>query len=119
MFLLSRKLATVGGCAGLLCMLDACATSGGAGGVAPAVTPAMLGAAGGASLEKLNEGRKIFAGPCISCHQADPIQKYSVSEWEKVVAQMAGRAKLDESRRSALLAYLSAARQSVATRGTD
>ncbi len=107
------KLAVTVVCSTLFCMLAGCAMLGSSEGVvAPAVTPAMLGSAGGVSFEKLNEGRKIFAGPCISCHQADPIQRYSLPEWEKVVDKMAGRAKLDESRRTVLLAYLRAARLS-------
>lgn len=77
--------------------------------IAPPVTPAMVSAAGGVSAATLEEGRRIFAGPCTSCHAADPVSRYSVPEWRAVVDDMAPRAKLDPARRAALLAYIVAA----------
>ena len=41
--------------------------------VAPPVTAAVVGASGGASGATLEEGRRIFAGACTSCHAADPV----------------------------------------------
>ena len=86
---------------------EGCASSGN---VAPAVTPAMVNAAHGASAQKLSEGRRIFTGPCASCHAPDLIGKYSLSEWHAAVVEMASRAKLDSDARAALLAYISAAK---------
>lgn len=87
---------TVGGCAST-------------GSIAPPVTPAMVGAARGASAETLEEGRRIFAGPCTACHVADPVSEYSPAEWHRVVEEMAPRTKLDPTRKAALLAYITAA----------
>ncbi len=78
--------------------------------IAPPVTPAMAVAAHGASVETLNEGRRIFVGPCASCHAPDPLEKRSLGEWRAAVDEMAPRAKLDVNRRTALLAYITAAR---------
>jgi hypothetical protein len=74
--------------------------------VAPPVTPAMTGH--GASLAMLNEGRRVFAGPCTACHTADPVSKHGLAEWHDIVDDMAPRAKLDLTRRAALLAYITA-----------
>jgi mono/diheme cytochrome c family protein len=82
------------------------------------VTPAMVSAARGVSAETLNEGRRIFAGPCTACHAADPVSKYSLAEWRTAVDEMAPRAKLDPSRRAALFAYITAAKAADATRST-
>ena len=70
----------------------------------------MVSATHGASAESLNEGRRIFTGPCASCHAPDPMSKYSLSEWRATVEEMAPRAKLDVGRRTALLEYLTAAK---------
>jgi mono/diheme cytochrome c family protein len=87
--------------------IGGCASSGS---IAPPVTPAMVSAASGASAEILNEGRRIFAGPCTACHAPDPVSRYSLVEWRAVVDEMAPRTKLDAGRRGALLAYISAAK---------
>ena len=76
--------------------------------VAPPVTPAVVSASGGASVATLEEGRRIFAGACTSCHAADPVSRYTLAEWRDIVADMAPRTKLDDHRRGALLAYITA-----------
>ncbi len=76
--------------------------------VAPPVTAALVSASGGASVATLEEGRRIFAGACTACHSADPVSTYTLAEWHDIVADMAPRTKLDETRRAALLAYIAA-----------
>lgn len=78
--------------------------------IAPPVTPGLVGASRGAAVGTLEEGRRIFTGACTACHAADPVKKYSVSEWRGIVADMSARTKLTPARESALLAYLTAAR---------
>ncbi len=77
-----------------------------AGKIAPPVTPAMVSAAHGAPAETLNEGRRIFTGPCTACHAADPVTSRPSAEWRRIVDEMAPRTKLSPDRRAALLAYL-------------
>lgn len=81
--------------------------------VAPAVTPAMSGAAPGATAATLEAGRRTFVTTCTACHHADPVTKYSPTEWREIVAVMSGRSKLDAAQQSALLAYVLAARASM------
>jgi mono/diheme cytochrome c family protein len=77
--------------------------------VAPPVTPAMVGVSGGASVESLGEGRRIFTRECTSCHSADPVSKYTFPEWREIVADMSERTKLSADEERALLAYIQAA----------
>ncbi len=102
-----RLLALVAASAVIMIAAGGCASSVG---IAPAVTPAMVSAARGVPAETLEEGRRIFAGPCTSCHAADPVSRYSLAQWEAAVDEMAPRTKLDPSRRAALLAYITAAK---------
>jgi len=57
----------------------------------------------------LQLGRRIYIGPCASCHSADPISLHSLPEWGRILAEMAPKAKLDTSREAALRAYITAA----------
>src|SRR4051794_679794 len=75
--------------------------------VAPPVTAAM--ARPGADVATLNHGREIFTTRCTSCHRADPPSSHSVAQWDRIVAEMAARSKLQAAERAALLAYLHAA----------
>ncbi len=75
--------------------------------VAPPVTAAMVGSAG-TSEAVLKEGRRIFAGPCTSCHLADPVSTFSLPRWVEIVDDMSDRTKLDTGRKAALLAYIRA-----------
>jgi hypothetical protein len=97
--LLALVLAVAGGCTAM--------TSS----VAPPVTSAMVQSAHGVSVETLQQGRRIFSGPCTTCHNADPVAKYSVAEWRAIVDDdMGARARLTAAERSALMAYINAAR---------
>jgi uncharacterized membrane protein len=78
--------------------------------VAPPVTPVMVAALPGASTTLLEEGRRIFTRACTSCHSAEPVERYSIEAWREIVIDMSERTKLDASEKSALLAYLAAAK---------
>lgn len=97
-------------CALAALFLSSCATGTGGAAVAPPVTPALVAASHGASQASLEEGRRIFFGPCASCHAPDPVSKYTLARWEAIVADMAPKAKLKPPRHDALLAYLRAAK---------
>lgn len=77
--------------------------------LAPPVTPAMVSTAR-ASTADLEAGRRIYVGRCASCHSIDPVAKYTTSRWREIVDDMADRTELSASDRSALLAYISAAK---------
>jgi hypothetical protein len=74
----------------------------------PAVTEAM--ARGGASQERLTEGRALFVSRCIDCHSLPPITKYSAEEWPGLVGKMSGRAHLSADQKESVIAYILAAR---------
>lgn len=80
--------------------LGGCATT------VPPVSEAMVRARPGTPRDTLEEGRRIFAGPCIACHAPYRIASYSAAEWDGIVRDMAGRTRLNEARQRALLAYL-------------
>ncbi len=92
--------------AGLALSLGGCAT----GNVAPPVTPAIVAASHGAAPTTLEHGRQIFTGRCTACHAAPPMDKHTPAQWRAIVADMSQRARLDGAQRSALLAYIEAAR---------
>ena len=62
---------------------------------------------------KLEDGRAIFTRNCTACHSAHPVSQYSIAEWSEIIADMTPRAKLSAEKQSALLAYLTAARNNV------
>lgn len=70
-------------------------------------------ASGGADVSTLALGRRIFTTSCTECHVARPVARFSVEQWRKIVGVMAPRARLSATDRSALEAYLIAARKSV------
>lgn len=78
--------------------------------LAPPVTPAMVAASTGKTAHLLGRGREVYAGACTACHAAEPIGKYTMVRWREIVGDMAERSELPDSDRSALLAYLSAAK---------
>ena len=61
----------------------------------------------------LERGRKIYTTSCTECHVARPIAHYSVAQWHHYVKIMAPRAGLQPNDRTALEAYVVAARESV------
>jgi cytochrome c5 len=80
---------------------------------APAVQSLTVTARRGAMVGTLTRGREIFTMRCAECHVLQPISKYSVEQWQKIVDVMAPRANLSASNRVALRDYLTAARESI------
>jgi len=103
------KFPLVGVAAPVAFLLGSCAIST----IAPAVTPAMVAGSRGHSAGELKRGRDLFGTRCTACHTADPVAKHSVSEWNGIVDDMAGRSKLSADERSALMAYIEAAHASL------
>src|SRR3954464_5445501 len=52
------------------------------------------------------DGRTIFFSRCTRCHAADPLERHTVTEWRRIVEEMAGRTRLSAAERTALLAYI-------------
>ncbi len=78
-----------------------------------AQTVASSGAAPGIDIATLTRGRKIFTTSCTECHVARSIAGYTVEQWRLNINEMAPRAHLKPDERTALEAYLLAARASL------
>ena len=98
-----------------VCLTIVCAGCETAQPVASTLTPAVIaaGAKHGATASDLARGREIFATACTQCHRMQPIGKYSVEVWRGIVAEMSPRANLTEPERAQLIAYITAARQTM------
>jgi mono/diheme cytochrome c family protein len=83
---------------------------------APSVSPRMA-AVSGNSVTSLEAGRHIYTGRCATCHSIDPVAKHSADRWRVIVDTMADKAKLSASEKSAVLAYVLAARSVAASAG--
>ena len=77
--------------------------------IAPPVS-ARMAAVGGTSAAILETGRHIYTGRCAACHSIDPVGKYSPDRWRAIIDDMADEAELSPSEKSAVLAYVLAAR---------
>lgn len=77
--------------------------------VAPPVSPAMLSASRGATVETLETGRRILTTRCAACHKVYAVADYTPAEWHGIVVDMAHRTKLTEQQETAVMAYLQAA----------
>jgi len=77
--------------------------------IAPPVSPRMI-AIGGGSGANLENGRRIYTGRCASCHSIDPVSKHSPDRWRAIIDDMADQAELSAMEKSAVLAYVLAAR---------
>jgi mono/diheme cytochrome c family protein len=58
----------------------------------------------------LEEGRRLYGGPCSSCHTPYSPAEYSAAKWVRIVADMSERSKLSDAEHDAVLAYVLAAR---------
>lgn len=61
---------------------------------------------GGSAL--LTEGRRIYTTQCTSCHAAEPVKKYPLAEWSRILPEMAAESKLDAGQEAAVTAYVRA-----------
>lgn len=77
---------------------------------APPVSPALLTAARANSpLAVIEEGRTLYTTRCAECHDLELLDSRSVSSWEKAVAGMSGRAKLNDAQKSRIMEYITVA----------
>ena len=57
---------------------------------------------------QLAEGRRIYTTQCTTCHVAEPVKKYTRSDWERILPEMIAETKLDAAQAAAVTAYLRA-----------
>ena len=75
--------------------------------IAPVVTPAMAALAK-ADIGELELGRLIYTTRCTACHNAEPVNRYSRTEWMSILPRMAEVTKLNDSQDRAVRAYVMA-----------
>ena len=75
-----------------------------------------MAAHGGSPVATLEEGRRLYTGRCAACHSVDPVTKHSPQQWHTIVDEMTPKAKLTPTEKSAVLAYIMAARQTPTVR---
>jgi hypothetical protein len=54
----------------------------------------------------------LYGAKCASCHELQPREKYTATQWKRIVPEMAKLAKIDASQEAIILNYvLEAAKQ--------
>ena len=101
----SKRLAVFAAAISCLVDLSSCGTTSFA---PPPVTEelARAGARQHVDLATLHEGRALFTSRCVECHTLPAISQHSVTEWPRLIDEMAGRASLKSTQRDAVLAYI-------------
>jgi len=70
-----------------------------------------VGARQGAAADALARGRAIYLSKCVKCHTVEPIDRYSIAKWQKVLPDMSEESKLTPPQRDELWAYILAAHE--------
>jgi cytochrome c5 len=61
---------------------------------------------GNIELAELQSGRKLLLRKCAGCHKTPMPNDHTPAEWPKMIAEMAGRAKLDAMQTRLIEKYL-------------
>ncbi len=48
----------------------------------------------------------LYAEQCASCHELQPREKYTATQWKRIVPDMAKKAKIDASQEAIILNYV-------------
>ncbi len=59
----------------------------------------------------LTRGRQIYLNQCVACHSPEPIDRYTLDEWQEIMPDMIEESRLDEAEASDVNAYVFAARR--------
>src|SRR5205823_6412014 len=54
----------------------------------------------------LEKGRDIYVTKCAKCHVPEPVARYSLSHWTKILPEMSHDAKLTASETDSVRAYV-------------
>ena len=52
------------------------------------------------------QGRKIYYGRCTACHNPEPVDYFTLAEWDALLPEMGEDAKLDAQQQKALRAFI-------------
>lgn len=76
--------------------------------MAPPVDGAVaeLGKEGSYSAQSLRRGREIYLTKCSKCHSIEPIERYPVEEWRRILPEMAEETSLGVDELADLRGYI-------------
>jgi|GEM_PF-463007 len=57
------------------------------------------------NLEPL-QGARLYTARCASCHALNPVRNYSQEQWNKILPDMAKKAKIDAAQENMIMAYI-------------
>lgn len=57
----------------------------------------------GITLERAQEGYRLYSAKCAACHQLYPPGKFTVNQWDKILARMFPKAKLTDGQQQQLI----------------
>lgn len=58
----------------------------------------------GITLEQANAGSKLYSAKCGRCHRLYPPEKYTETQWDKILPKMVLKAKLADNEQQKLVA---------------
>ncbi len=84
--------------------------------MAPPVDDSLISTASstGVSADRLERGRKIYIRQCINCHTVQPVDGWSIAEWEKILPEMNEESHLSPAQGEDLWAYIRTAHSHLA-----
>ncbi|MBI1371531.1 MAG: hypothetical protein GC159_02035 [Phycisphaera sp.] len=63
--------------------------------------------------QTLAEGRRIYLTTCAKCHAVEPIGRYSLARWRRIMPDMLDEAKLTGAEADAVTTYVMTARRAL------
>lgn len=60
----------------------------------------------GTTLSSLQEGRKLYADTCASCHNLHLPSEFPPEKWERIMLRMQPKARIDDQTKDLILHYL-------------
>lgn len=60
-----------------------------------------------AGTTKFPDGKDLYVSKCTACHKAYEPQLHTKDEWQKILDEMGGKAKLTDNEKQLILDYLS------------
>ncbi len=73
---------------------------------------ATFATAGRGNYAQLCQGRDLYIGACTKCHSAEPIKKFSLTEWQSdILPRMFKKSKMSGGDAAAVASYVQAVSQ--------
>ncbi|MAX23990.1 MAG: hypothetical protein CMJ19_05745 [Phycisphaeraceae bacterium] len=70
------------------------------------------------TMADLDHGRKLYLTNCTACHSAEPIGRYSLSDWQVILPDMSAESKFNAKQGRDVSAYVLSYRRMLAQQST-